>query len=267
MNRESLNAPPPVFAGRRASVLTRLRLEARRPGAYLVPLRIFIGLGWLRAAAEKLVDPSWMSGVAVETFWGAQIGVGAVVFPTFETIGAAVIDRAAPTVAWVVLVLQIACGIAILLGAYTNAALLAGMGMNIVFMLAGRPTPSVFYFLIQVVLFVAGAGAILGFDSRQRGRARSILRVSSQRHGGRGDRWWLAAIAGLLTAISIYAFLHATNMSPGGSVRDPAVVLGVATGLGALSFLIAVLAHGQRRSADPDPGAEQVPNISQGATP
>ena len=28
----------------------------------LLPLRIFLAAGWLRAAAEKLIDPQWWNG-------------------------------------------------------------------------------------------------------------------------------------------------------------------------------------------------------------
>ena len=43
----------PAAANRRgAQWAARLRQAAREDGAYLVPLRLFVGLGWLRAGAE-----------------------------------------------------------------------------------------------------------------------------------------------------------------------------------------------------------------------
>lgn len=35
------------------------RGEFRKPNAYLLPLLFFIGLGWMRAAAEKVLDAGW----------------------------------------------------------------------------------------------------------------------------------------------------------------------------------------------------------------
>ncbi len=49
-------------------VLRFLKRELCKEGAYLLPLRLFIGLGWLRAFAEKVADPDWLGGVALAAF-------------------------------------------------------------------------------------------------------------------------------------------------------------------------------------------------------
>ena len=38
-------------------LLRFFKKELCKEGAYLLPLRLFIGMGWLRASAEKIVDP------------------------------------------------------------------------------------------------------------------------------------------------------------------------------------------------------------------
>jgi hypothetical protein len=45
--------------------------ELRKPGAYLPPLRVFIGIGWLRARAEKFVEPGWYDGSSLAAFHSA----------------------------------------------------------------------------------------------------------------------------------------------------------------------------------------------------
>ncbi len=46
---------------------TRVRPPARPP-AWVVVTQVFIGLGWLRAAAEKLIEPHWWAGGTINDF-------------------------------------------------------------------------------------------------------------------------------------------------------------------------------------------------------
>jgi len=218
-----------------------LQREARRPTAYLVPLRWFIGIGWLRASAEKLVDPTWHNGAALRVFVENVARPGA--FPEFETFLHSVVEPAAPVIAWLVLALQLYCGAGILLGRSTNAALLTGIGLNLTFMLAGVPNPSAFYVLIQLILFSGGAGAIFGFDGRAAAPDRSLLIAAraDQTSSRRDDRTWLGGLASLLLAISLYAFGNGRDFSPAGSISDPALVLGTVAALGGLIFSISAL--------------------------
>ena len=62
----------------------RLKREAFLANAYLVPLRLFIGIGWLRAAVEKLVEPTWYNGDALRAFLGSFERIRT--FPAFESL-------------------------------------------------------------------------------------------------------------------------------------------------------------------------------------
>jgi uncharacterized membrane protein YphA (DoxX/SURF4 family) len=235
-NRQPLN----LRALRRNTWLSFQR-EARRPNAYLVPLRWFIGIGWLRATAEKLVDPAWHNGDAIRAFASSVDRAGA--FPEFETFLHSIVVPAAPLVAWLVVGLQLYCGAGILLGRSTNAALLTGIGLNLTFMLGGVPNPSAFYVLIQLVLFSAGAGAIMGFDGRASAPDRSLLITAraDNRASNPNDRWWLGGLAAVLLVVSAYSLAHGRDFSPAGSVTDPALVLGTVAALGGLIFFISGL--------------------------
>ncbi len=46
-------------------ILGFIKRELSKEGAYLLPLRLFIGMGWIRASAEKIVDPDWYGGMAL----------------------------------------------------------------------------------------------------------------------------------------------------------------------------------------------------------
>ncbi len=232
---------PLNFRALRRSTWLSFQRQARRPNAYLVPLRWFIGIGWLRATAEKLVDPTWHNGEAIRAFVASVNRAG--VFPEFETFLHSIVEPAAPVVAWLVVALQLYCGAGILLGRSTNAALLTGIGLNLTFMLGGVPNPSAFYVLIQLILFSAGAGAIMGFDGRASAPDRSLLigARADNRASHPNDRWWLGGLASVLFAVSAYSFAHARDFSPAGSVNDPALVLGTVAALGGLIFFISAL--------------------------
>ncbi len=60
-----------------------VRAELAHDRAYLLPLRIFIGLGWLRAAVAKAIDPAWYDGAALTVFLDAQLGWSQEAFPFY----------------------------------------------------------------------------------------------------------------------------------------------------------------------------------------
>ena len=241
---------PQALATYRRRSWKSLQREAFLANAYLVPLRWFIGIGWLRAAVEKIVEPTWHNGDALRAFIEDMGRIAT--FPAFETFLDVFVQPAAPLVAWLVVVLQLFCGVGILLGRSTNAALLTGIGLNLTFILAGVPNPSAFYILIQLVLFSAGAGAILGFDGRAAAPDRSLLIAAPALHRAPNpnDRWWLTATAVVLLLISAYAIAHGSDFSPEGSVEDPALVLGTVAALGGLTFLISVMRLSNRMELD-----------------
>ena len=216
--------------------------ELRHPGAFMFPLRLFIGIGWLRAVAEKVISPGWFDGEAVAAFLGAQLARDGVVFPLYEQLMESVLRPGSRLIGWGVMALQLMVGLGIITGTYTNLALLIGSAMNANFMLAGQISPSAFYIVIQTVLFVTGAGAILGSDgnrARRPERPPSILLVARPdvRRASSTDKMAVAGFAGLAGALSWFGFAHVTDWSPGG-VGDPALVFGTVMGLSALSLII-----------------------------
>ncbi len=226
--------------------LAALRRDTLRGNAYLVPIRWFIGVGWLRSAAEKLFDPAWHEGDVLLTFLATEGERGALAFPEIGQFVQSVVVPSAPLVAGLVLALQLLCGAGILVGTFTNAALLVGIGMNLGFMVAGAPNPSAFYILIQVVLFVSNAGAIIGFDGRAIARRRSLLIAAraEQEDVDRADRWSLGLLCCVFAGISLFGFAHGVDFSPSGSVTDPALVMGLVTALASLTMLLVTLRRG-----------------------
>jgi len=215
--------------------------EIHQPAAFLFPLRIFIGVGWMRSFAEKFTDPAWLGGRAVGNFLGDQTVNGAVPIPQYDWLIDAVLSPAGPVIGWLVMLLQLVIGLAIISGTDTNLAFLIGIVMNVNFMLAGEINPSAFYIVIQTVLFVMGAGGVIGFDSvlaKQRPTP-SLLIVArpDPRETSERDRTAIDVLALLAGLMSWLGFAHVNDFSPTG-ITDPGLVLGTVMAVTTFSLLI-----------------------------
>src|SRR5258706_3992617 len=70
----------------------------------LLPLRLFLAAGWLRAGAEKLIDPQWWNGNKLRSFLTAQHSEA---LPFFRPIMESWIRPGAKEVAVVVVLTQL----------------------------------------------------------------------------------------------------------------------------------------------------------------
>ena len=136
---------------------------------------------------------------------------------------------------------QCLAGVAIAVGGVTNAALLGGLFMNLNFLLAGAPNPSVFYIVIQIALLLTNAGAILGLDARLAKNIHNPLLVAQPPAGHRRPRSRVFAlpVAAISLVTAIYALAYVTDWSPAGSVEDSAMIVVI---LALLSLSWAVIA-------------------------
>ena len=214
---------------RRAHRAAQLRQAVREDGAYLVPLRLFVGLGWLRACAEKIMDPGWRDGSSLATFLSGHVSAGDVAFPWYETLIAQVFLPHAAPLALLILLGQFLAGMAIAVGGLTNAALLGGLFMNLNFLLAGAPNPSTFYIVIQVALLLTNAGAILGLDARLARDIHKPLLVAQPLAERCRCRWRapMLPIGTISLITAVYSLAYITDWSPAGSVEDPAMIVAI----------------------------------------
>lgn len=224
-----------------------LETELLKSNAFLLPLRLFIGLGWLRAGVEKLIDPLWWSGDKVAAFFGAQLAADAVYFPFYETLITQLFAPNAFALSWIILIGELLVGVSILTGTLTNLGLLAGIFMNLNFVLAGVVNPSAFYIVIQAVLLSANAGTVLSMDSVLSRYSGSFLiaQPASSERGNKPSRRRALLVGGILCALAaLLAVPHIRDFGPH-SVDDPAMLLFILLMLGAMLFGI----HFVRRSA------------------
>ncbi len=214
--------------------------ELQHEGAYLLPLRLFIGLGWMRASLEKMIEPEWHTGEALLRFFEGQIASGDIYFPFYQSL---VTDFFAPNalpLSWIIIVGQFLAGAAISAGIFTNLALLGGLFMNLNFILVGRVNPSAFYIVIQTGLFIANTGAVLGADTIVSRYVPSMFIAAQpqfERADHSKDRWYFLALAIISWAISVMVIPYIRDYSPH-SVDDPAMLMLILFALGGISLFI-----------------------------
>ena len=147
-----------------SSVTEYLYADILKRDVILLPLRLFIGLGWLRSGVEKMIDPAWQSRAGLLDFFAEQIGAGHVVFPFYLTLMEGPFTEYAGVMTSLIVVGELLVGLGLLVGLFTRPALIAGLFMNLNFVLAGSVNPSAFYIIIQLVLINSTSGQVLGID-------------------------------------------------------------------------------------------------------
>jgi thiosulfate dehydrogenase (quinone) large subunit len=206
--------------------------ETLKDGAHLLPLRLFIAVGWLRAMSEKLLNPAWFDGAALSSFLNAQLHADKVAFPAYAWLISHVFLPGAPVLAWTILIGQLLVGFGLVFGAYSRAALIGALFMNLNFIAAGMPSPSVFYVVIQIMLLVSSAGRVFGLDgvAHRNVILRSLVQPAQHRIGRHQTRFRLSRNAMLIlsvicTALALSALPFAKDFSPKGSINDPAILM------------------------------------------
>src|SRR5262245_680925 len=97
-----------------ANIVSHLRQEAGRDRSYLVPLRMFIGLGWLRAFAEKATEPGWRDGTSLSSYLNDRVLGGDIPLPPYRALVTGVFLPHATVLGWIVMIGQVLAGLAIL---------------------------------------------------------------------------------------------------------------------------------------------------------
>ena len=133
----------------------------------LLPLRIFLAAGWLRAAAEKIISENWWNGGELRSFLVSEHSMA---LPFFRPVMDHVVSPAAIPVTALVILCELACGVALVIGRSMRLALYAGVVMNVAFVLCGRVNPSAFYLVMEVALLFAIADGAIGKTPSAAGR-------------------------------------------------------------------------------------------------
>ena len=214
------------------SLLNWISSETGKDGAHLLPLRLFIAFGWLRAAAEKTFNPAWFDGGTLTAVLNAQLNGNHVVFPAYAWLISNVFLPGAPVLAWIVLIGQVMVGLGLVFGAFSRGALLGALFMNLNFIALGMPSLSVFYVVIQILLLTSSGGRVFGLDgiAHRNVMMRSLVQPAQHRLGRQRDQFRLSrhlmlGLAVLSALLALCALPYAKDFSPKGSINDPAILM------------------------------------------
>ncbi len=132
-------------------------------GLFWLPIRIFVGVSWLQSGLGKLGNPEWTEGgTALRAFWERAVAVPeAPARPpiTYEWyrdfLDMLLRANAESWFAWLVMLGEVAVGLALIVGALTGIAAFFGALMNVSFMLAGTASTNPVLFTMAIGLMLA----------------------------------------------------------------------------------------------------------------
>jgi len=229
------------------------RVAQRRVALLLLPLRVWMGLAWLRSGLSKVLQPEWWDGSALTGLVGGQVEAGTAPLSLYPDLLASLAERAATPMGIALACGELAIGLGLLTGTLTNLALLMAIALNVNFILAGVPTPSQYYVAIEVVLLAGGAGAAYSVD---RGLSRYMSSAVLTGHRGLVDgvemsRSALVALGVAAGGLAVVAVPTVGALLPDRGVDDAGFVL---VGLLLLVAVFAVsLTRATHRADDAQP--------------
>jgi thiosulfate dehydrogenase (quinone) large subunit len=130
-----------------------------------LPLRIYLGYQWLDAGMHKVTEPGWVvTGESLKGFWERIVVVpdaasgarAAINYDWYRSFIQMLLNAEAYT--WfgkLIAYGELLIGIALIVGAFTGFAALAGATMNFNFMLAGSASSNPVLFFIAILLILA----------------------------------------------------------------------------------------------------------------
>ncbi|HLF78047.1 MAG TPA: DoxX family membrane protein [Dehalococcoidia bacterium] len=125
--------------------------------------RIYIGWQWLQAGWHKVDGNGWLNqdGAALQSFWQRIVAVPeqgqpAIKYDWYREFIQYMLDHEWYTwFAWIVALGETVIGVALIVGAFTGLAALAGATMNFNFLLAGSASTNPVLFLIAILLILS----------------------------------------------------------------------------------------------------------------
>jgi thiosulfate dehydrogenase [quinone] large subunit len=183
----------------------------------LFPVQFFLGLGWIRAGVEKLVAAGWWHGSALRAFLDAHSHSAIAFMPA---VASAVFEPLAVPISLLVMCTQPLIGLSLITGRVLRPALAWGITLNLVFVLMGEVSPSVFYLMIELALLTAVDLGAIGRSPRGPSPAAALL-------------WAAAALA---------AVPFVGTLAPSEVIRDPGIILVTVATIAAATQALRLLA-------------------------
>lgn len=142
---------------------TRFLFSNSRAGLLWLPIRLFLGFAWIQSGWGKITEPAWTGGgAALRGYWERAVAIPeAPARPpiTFEWyrdfLEILLANNAEGWFAWIVMLGELAVGIALIVGALTGIAAFFGAFMNMSFLLAGTASTNPVMFTLAIGVMLA----------------------------------------------------------------------------------------------------------------
>jgi thiosulfate dehydrogenase (quinone) large subunit len=151
---EEVDVEGPAFA--------RYLFSNTRAGLFWLPIRIFLGFEWAVAGWHKLTGTGWIDGgSSLLGYWQNAVKVPAqgsapITFDWYRSFLQVLIDNHAQGwFAWLIVIGELAVGIALLVGALVGIAAFFGVVMNMSYLLAGSTSVNPIMFALAIGLILA----------------------------------------------------------------------------------------------------------------
>ena len=178
----------------------RDQIEQRfRVPPWVLLVEVFIGLGWIRAAVEKIIDLNWWNGAVLTGFLESH---SALTLPWYQAFVDNVVEPNILAISVTVVLAQLFAGLSLISGSKVLAGLATGAFLNLSFIAAGAVNPSIFYLVCEAAL-------VLWILQSERRVSKRPLR--------------LLATASFAVALLNVPFI--TTIDPQAVIEDPAIVL------------------------------------------
>lgn len=227
------------------------RVAQRRVALLLLPLRVFLGIAWLRSGLSMVLQPEWFDGTALTGFLQSQTADAPILLYTDVMVSAA--DRLAAPMGMAAALGQIAIGLGLITGTLTNLALLMAIVLNANLVLAGVGSPSQYFIVIQLVLLAGGAGSDYSVD-RSLSRYLPTPLLTGRRGVVDGDHaprpgfvFFAVTLLGLAMGLVAGGVVTVSSLLPDGGVDEPGYTVVALLGVTALVLVTVFIA---RRTGD-----------------
>jgi thiosulfate dehydrogenase (quinone) large subunit len=133
-------------------------------GLFWLPIRLFVGLAWLQSGLGKLNDPGWtQGGESLRAYWERAAAIPEaparppITYEWYRDFLNMLLNANAETwFSWLIMLGEVAVGVALIIGMLTGIAAFFGAFMNMSFLLAGSASTN-------PILFTASIGLILAW--------------------------------------------------------------------------------------------------------
>lgn len=136
-------------------------LSNSRAGLLWLPIRVFVGFAWLESGLGKITNPDWTSGTVLRAYWERAVAIPEQGRPpiTYEWyrdfINTLLGGNHETWFSWVVVLGELAIGVALIVGLLTGVAAFFGAFMNMSFLLAGSASTNPVMFTLAIGLILA----------------------------------------------------------------------------------------------------------------